>query len=92
MLCFLKDPVDPEAGQGILSTEGVWRVCSNLGWSLSDHRCKLNKEMGLGLSIYVCMCVYLHTSVSHPQRNLKKENDYLVSFFHIVNNDVVGKV
>ena len=42
-------PVDPEAKQGILSIVGVWRVCSNLGWGLSDHRCKLDKEMGLCL-------------------------------------------
>ena len=44
------------------------------------------------VNVDVCVCVCLHTSVSHPQRNLKKENDYLVSVFHIVNNDVVGKV
>ena len=42
-------PVDSEARQGILSIAGVWRIYSNLGWSLSDHRCKLGKEMGLCL-------------------------------------------
>lgn len=38
----------------------------------------------------VCGGLSAHTCLSSPKK-FKRENEYLVSFFHIVNNDVVGK-